>query len=85
MDNNYKLNDMLNNNFIKSKYKRYAKILKQVSTDKLYKGDEIKDNEKLEKQRKNDIERLKKIISDELKNDGMNSIFIDGVLLSVID
>lgn len=68
-----------------SKYNRYAKILEQVETNSLYKGEPIDGNVELEKQRIEDIKKLKEIISDELKKDGIKRIMIRGRTLSVIE
>jgi len=67
------------------KYKKYAKILTQVETNLLYKKEIIKDNLKLENQREDDITQLLKIISDELKNDGITKIMVNGRILRIIE
>lgn len=76
--NNESIESNINNATIKEKYSMLSRVLTKVENDKLYKGDTIKGNEKLEERRKFDIKNLKKVISDELKNDGIKSIFING-------
>jgi len=63
---------------VKEKYSMLARVLTKVETNLLYKGDIIDGNTDLEDIRDHDIDKLKEIISNELKNDGIKSIFIGG-------
>lgn len=68
-----------------AKYARYVKILTQVETNLLYKGEIIEGNKELENQQENDIKHLLKIISDELKKEGVKKINVKGRVLKIIE
>ena len=81
---NSKIKESIENSIRKQKYSKYVKILKQVEENILYKGEVIKGNSRLEWVRENDIKQLETIISNELKHDNINKIFINGKLLKQI-
>jgi hypothetical protein len=70
-------------NNITKKYIKYAELLNKIENNKLYKNKIIKGNKELENQRQYDINKLKEIISEELKNDGISKIRVLGKLFKI--
>jgi len=68
---------------ITKKYIKYAELLNKIENNKLYKNKIIKGNKELENQRQYDINKLKEIISEELKNDGISKIRVLGKLFKI--
>jgi hypothetical protein len=68
---------------ITKKYIKYAELLDKIENNKLYKNIKINGNEKLEDQRQHDINKLKKIILEELKYDGISKIRVRGKLFKI--
>jgi len=62
----------------KQKYDYLSKLLIDIENSKEYQGQEIFENEELEKKKEEDIHELKKVISGELIRDGIFKKTING-------
>jgi len=68
---------------IKEKYRYLVDVLEKIETNLLYKDEVIEGNYELEDIRKDDIEYMNNVISDELMKDGFTKMFVKGRYLRI--